>query len=280
MKKTLAIFLSSLFLFFSSPLMAADKVRESKGVIVANQYLEAAKEIPKKINDVRINSVVEYLTGSHVVLAPSKNRHLKVVSKYGRKPKYGILPLFDEDKEKSPAWKKLIDEKRCAITSGEANNLPIIVIKGNNGFSRLWKGLLLFHQGARLTFGKEGLFDDVTNPPLRKAVEEFTAYELEMDILSAYGGDEYAKLLDQEVGRIEKLKGESESIPSPNYRLYKKELTKLFGRANSKMETTTRQSILWLHAVYTLIDRKLGAKILADDEKIQFMMNCYANGML
>lgn len=274
-KSVLFMFLFCLCL----PALAKENKTASR-FLLANEYLSAAKEITHEMNDPRIRIIINFISQGYAIFAPQENDQAKIVAEIGKKSEFGFLPLVFADSQKSPLWEKIARSEECAAFSGEINELPVVVIREHLKFSRLWKGLLMFHEGAHLFFKSNDLFEEIADPLVKRALEEFMIYELEMKIISAHGGKTYSKLLDREAERLRQILKLSGEIAAPPYGLRQDELNGIFGPAQSKIESATRESLLWLQAIYLLFNQEEESRMIADDRKIRFMLESYRSGAL
>ena len=279
MKKSVLFMLFLCFSLSSSFALAKESQTASR-FLLADEYLSTAKEITQEMDDPRIRIIINFISQGYAIFAPLENGQTKVVAEIGKQSEFGFLPLVFGDSQKSPLWEKIMHSERHAAFSGEINELPVVVIREHLRFSQLWMGLLMFHEGAHLFFASNGMFEDIADPLVKRALEEFMIYELEMKIISAHGGEAYAKLLDQESERLSQIKSLGGEIIAPLYGLRQIELDRIFGPALSKMESLTRESIFWLQSVYLHFNEEEESRMIADDRKIHFMLECYRSGAL
>ena len=109
-------------------------------------------------------------------------------------------------------------------------------------------------------------------------MDELYAYSLEAELAEKFGGLEYSKLVQEEVKRLEQGYRKSKEISLPDYSRYSARLDKIFGKSCSKLETGVRGSILWITAVFRVIEKSYKSPDEQQQRKADFLWSAYKNG--
>ncbi len=184
-----------------------------------------------------------------------------------------VICLMPGDENTSPEWFETTDNSFAAGFMGD-ESMSIIVLRAQAQMSDVWKGLLFLHEGFHAMAHVKKFFAEEKDPLRHRVIEEYFAYAMEFNLLRKYGGKAYETLLDKEVVRIKKT-----DKVAPEYGMYEKELTRIFGKSVSQRETFLRETIFWLNAQFQKIADEVKPENV-DDAIATFLLGCYQNEIL
>jgi hypothetical protein len=245
-----------ILIYFSSITAVSAENQTDKRVQLVNGRLEAARSIAEKFSNPVVKKVVNFLSESYIIFEPQKDDQTKRIVEVGNKASFGIIPIIKEDEKKSRLWNALANSGTRADSYSKVRNLPTIILKGRDEFSHLWQGLLMIHEGVHLVFRTNGALGQIPDSLMQETIDENYAYPLEMEILSFYGGEKYAALINREKEKAHKSLEKTGQIPPVNYEQNKRELDDIFGPSLSKTEQRMREDALQLHALFALWKEK------------------------
>lgn len=265
-----------MMLFFSYGSVSAEVNSYVERTEVYEQWMTSAKKVAG--DDEGAKDVLDFITAN-----AQKSMPIYTDEGLGMRPLLNgvqkeaksllIICLMPGDENTSPEWFETTDNSFAAWFMGD-DSMSIIVLRAQAQMSDIWKGLLFLHEGFHAMAHVKKFFAEEKDPLRHRVIEEYFAYAMEFNLLRKHGGKAYETLLDQEVVRIKK----TDKI-GPEYGMYEKELTHIFGVAVSQRETFLRETIFWLNAQFQKIaDEVTPEKV--DDAIATFLLGCYQNGIL
>lgn len=146
--------------------------------------------------------------------------------------------------------------------------------------SQTFKGILLAHEGLHVMRFLEHPYEEQSEEEYCE--EERIAHEFQNRLMLALGGRAYENLLQAEANRLYadvKKSGRRVSEAFSEKGKYHAEMDAIFGPALSDYEREFRETGLWIHANFIVIDRYV--KKDAEDAKSRFLLTIYQeNGIL
>jgi hypothetical protein len=278
MKRLLLAGLMVLFMAIQG--MAASNDLLKRKEIIKQEFAEGDR-IAKITKNENAMAIMKFLHESNFIGKPIYNKKgiaVKFIEVGGEKYYYlCVVPLLKKDRNASKEWKEAYDENLAAFHFPDPKQ-PLLVLKESSQLSGTWQGLILIHEGSHALAFAAHVFDEIEDPLKRKTMDEFYAYSLEAELAEKIGGQEYSKLIQEEVKRLEQDYRKSKKIPVPDYPRYSSRLDKIFGKSYSKLETGVRGSILWITAVFHVIDKSYKSPDEQQQRKADFLWSAYKNG--
>lgn len=258
---------------------ASSDLAQRKQII--KQELSEGDKIAKLTKNENALAIMKFLHESAFIGQPIYNKNgraVKIVEVGGKKDYYlCIVPLIKKDRNVSNEWKEAYDSNLAAFHVPDPKQ-PQMVLKESSQLSRTWQGLVLIHEGSHALAFAANVFSDIEDPIERRTLDELFAYSLETELAEKLGGPEYSKLVQEEVKRLEQGYKKSKEIHLPDYLRYSARLDKIFGKSCSKLETGVRGSILWITAVFRVIEKSYASPDEQQQRKADFLWSAYKNG--
>ncbi|OIQ04046.1 MAG: hypothetical protein COZ27_02405 [Candidatus Moranbacteria bacterium CG_4_10_14_3_um_filter_41_65] len=248
--------------------------------IIKQEFAEGDK-IAKLTKNENAVAIMKFLHESAFIGQPIYNKNgrtVKFVEVGGKKDYYlCIVPLLKKDRGASKEWREAYDENLAAFHIPDPRQ-PLLVLKERSQFSGTWQGLILIHEGSHALAFAANVFNDIEDSLKRRTMDELYAYSLEAELAEKIGGQEYSKLIQEEVKRLEQGYRKNKEISIPDYPRYSARLDKIFGKSCSKLETGVRGSILWITAVFHVIEKNYKSPDEQQQRKADFLWSAYKNG--
>ncbi len=221
---------------------------------IKNKWVECAEKIARIAHDQQADLVMDLLKNNTLLCMPSDQGVKFLEGATPGKPWIGFVSILPEDQLPSDHWRELANSHNFgAIFAPEAMT---IIVRENMPCSPIWKGIILLHEGDHAGHMIYAPYD-WHNSTIFSMAERDT-HEFQNRIMSIIGGEAYADLIDQEVNRLRNATIKDggkigEFIPSRTK--YDSQLDVIFGPAESEFERDMRETHVWIHAMFTLIDR-------------------------
>lgn len=258
---------------------ASSDLAERKQVV--KQELAEGDRIAKLTKNENALAIMKFLHETTFIGQPIYNKNgraVKFVEVGGKKDYYlCIVPLLKKDRNVSKEWKEAYDENLAAFHIPDPRQ-ALLVLKESSQLSKTWQGLILIHEGSHALAFAANVFADIEDPLKRRVMDELYAYSLEAELAEKIGGKEYSKLVWEEVKRLEQGYKKNKEISLPDYPRYSARLDKIFGKSCSKLETGVRGSILWITAVFHVIEKSYSNPDEQQQRKADFLWSAYKNG--
>jgi hypothetical protein len=241
-----------------------------------------AQEIVDKTQDEDAKAVLEYLQESAFLCAPYPHpaKMATIVLESGNKNSQthlGIVPLANGDQKISNAWSEAYEAKTVSAFTG-SDQFPMIILGSQINLPQIWKGLIFLHEGNHALAHAAGIADDIDDELLKRAIWEFHAYQMEVNLISKLFDKAYEKVLEQEIRRLEMQYKIDEGIIMPDFEAAAANLVGIFGPVQSHIDEGVRGSILWIHAVFRILEKHYPED--PTTEKINFLWTMYKDGNL
>lgn len=258
---------------------ASNDVADRKRVI--EQEFAEGDRIAKFTKNENAAAIMKFLHEVAYIGEPvyDKNgRAVNIIEVGGEKDYYlCIVALLKKDRNVSKEWKEVYDGNLAAFHVPDPEQ-PQLVLKESSQLSKTWQGLILIHEGSHALALAANVFGEIDDPLMRRSIDEFYAYSVETELAEKIGGVEYSKLIQEEIGRLEAGYTKGKQISIPDYPRYTSRLDKIFGKSNSKLEIGVRGSILWITAVFRVIEKNYASSDEQRKHKVDFLWSAYKNG--
>src|SRR6185503_5206214 len=167
----------------------------------------------------------------------------------------GFVVIMTGEQMPGPHWQNIASNKGFGANFFAESRT--IVVRDHAPTSPIWKGIILLHEGNHAGTAIFAPYNQ--KDPMLFSMDERDSHEFENRLLSALGGKPYELLLNREVERMKLLilsKGDEIGSLFVGRTDYNSDLDKIFGPAQSQFEKDYRQTHVWLHAVFTMLDRE------------------------
>jgi hypothetical protein len=281
MKKRIFVISFAMLLLSAGSLFAAEKTDISRRRVIVKQWLSSGDEIVRKTGNQNGKAIMDFLHSSLFVGAPlSQNGKvaIKILEKPGKRKYYlCAVPLISGDRKINAEWENIYDRNLAASYDSAGDN-PHMILKEQGQYSKTWQGLIFVHEGSHALADAAGVLNEIGNPMARRSMGEYYAYGLETEMVEKIGGSAYQKLLQEEIGRLEKNYKKNKKFLFPDYGRYRERLEVIFGKSQSGTEIGVRGSVFWINAVFRLIDRTYKSEDERGQRKVEFLRKNYENG--
>lgn len=236
---------------------------------IVSEWMSSAESIAIKTQDLEAMAVVSFLKEKKAVAEPIMGGFRTA----SQKPEGAvfIMPLIEEDVKIDEYYRSLTEDQQTMAKY--SNEYRILWINESIPTSRLWKGVLLLHEGMHARVHAERQYEPET--PKTFSENERDTFILESRLMTLLGGESYKAGLLKKLRELkEGIREEGKHMQFPGSGPYNNILDEAFGLALSKTEQGARQTAMWIDAVFHLFDERYGVERGAV-EKTGFMRSLY-----
>ncbi|MFH1078157.1 MAG: hypothetical protein V1745_02660 [Patescibacteria group bacterium] len=241
-------------------------------VTTALAWRNAAQYVTDATKDAEAGRVMEYLLTSVGFGLPGNNSVTVLRVPQDAKSKVLLVPILQEDERLDPGLKRMNQSETSVALYRPSDK--VIVIRSER-MSTVWKGLLLLHETKHAMSFAQKPYD--SNDLKQLCYEELATLEFHCRLMSEIGGETYARVLRAEVDRLRghpNTKIDSYPMKFPDRSGYEPMLEKAFGPSESDLERSSRQTQVWVHAVFKLLEADYAGSD-KDDTKARFIWGFY-----
>ncbi len=235
---------------------------------IFRSWLEGAEYVCAQTKNVKAQEVLDLLKQKGTVVDLMGESNFTFESK-PVEDMFFIVPMLQHDVGFGPTWQKRAAIGASAMFDPNAN----MVIVKDRKIGRVWKGLLLLHEGDHvLTFGRERY--DHSNTRIYCEKERDT-HAFENELLVALGGKAYKEIVRKEAVTLFRLRfsGDDLQFEIPDQPV--RSLEDIFGPPESEDEEATRKAAVLVDIAFEAIDTKYGRGEKAEEAKTSFMQSVY-----
>lgn len=234
----------------TSDLKQPDSSEISREEIVS-EWMSNAESIANKTHDPEAMGVVSFLKEKAVVAEPIKGGY-RAPSQTNDGTVF-IMPLVEKDKKIDEYYRSHIESRQTI--ANYSNEYRILQLNESIPTSGLWKGILLLHEGMHAKVHAEKQYEP--EDPKTFSEGERDAFIFEGRLMTLLGGESYKAALLKKLEELkEGIKEEGRDMRFPGSGLYDNVLDEAFGLALSEREQDTRQTAVWINAVFQLFDER------------------------
>lgn len=238
----------------------------------ALEWRNAAQYVADTTHDADAKRVMDYLLTSVGFGLPGTNSVTVIRVPQNAKSRLLLVPILQEDERLDPGLKQINRSEDTVAMFRPSDN--VIVIRSER-MSTVWKGLLLLHETKHAMSYAQKPYD--SNDLKQLCNEERAALEFHSRLMSKLGGITYANVLRTEVDRLREHPGtkiDSYPMKFPDRAGYDPRLETAFGPSESDLERSSRQTQVWVHAVFTMLDEDYAGSD-KEDTKARFVWAFY-----
>ena len=256
-------------LFGCSKNFTADEENRSK---IMADWLNAAGEVVRKINDHEVIGVFNLLAQNVILGAPNK-QGVEFIEGGKNDNWVVIVPLLEKDKDVGDQWNKFFSRHTAAHFVSE---IRAIIVKDYVQYSSTGKALAFLHESFHAVTFMVNSYEQQGEKEY--CYEEVRAHTFQNRIMSLLGKEKYQKVLDKEIARITaeaKKSGGTIGDTIASRVDYDEDLTSALGQPASKAEKDFLGTSVWIHAVFVFMDNNLEGDV--EDQKALFLRVLYKN---
>lgn len=252
--------------------------QELRGAVL-KEWVDAAEDVVALSKDEQAKKVLQYVYDHGVLGMPYAVPDLPdavgvlTLETTSADPWVIVVPLQQEDERVDKAWRDRLNHAGAfAFFSPEQR---AIILRTNLKVSPRWKALMFLHECAH---AQEWMTEeyDWTDPKVF-CYREMGVHTMQNRLAFALGGDRYAECLANEKKRITKVLSDMKIQIREGFAdrgEYDLMLEAAFGPALSEVEKDARQTQVWMHATFDLLDKEFGEG--GPEMKAIYMKNIYA----
>lgn len=250
--------------------IAENESRERRKLIY-NQFVEAARNVVAKTKDSEAAELLEFLNKNAIFAEPS-DQGIKITENSTQTDQWvAIVILLSDDEPKGDHGKHIFSKK----AAGEfLPSIRTLFLDGINTISSFTKGIILLHEVCHAKRWINFQYDWQDTQTF--CMQEVATHELQNRITSKLGGKDYQDVLEEEVKRqfdILNAQHVQVGVGSVSRSPYDARLDKIFGPALSQIDKDFRQTSLWSHAAFVLIERYFEGDV--ENQKGLFLKTIY-----
>jgi len=234
-------------------------------------WLDATRTVVHRIRDQQANKIFQFVEKNSILGIPNEKGVL-VAEDAKSANWFIIIPLREEDKKINQEWAMIFEASLVGCFVKEIRSL---VLMDYIPFSSNIKAIVLLHEGYHAKIFCENPYEEQSD--YEYCLEEVRVCTFQNRVMSLIGGKKYQAILNKEVKRIASLANVSKgSFSVPSRTEYNKELAKVFGKPASQIEKDFVQTSVWIHAVFTFLEKKFKKESLK--QKVFFLKKIYEEG--
>lgn len=223
-----------------------------------NMWWSATQEVLDRINYPKANEVFEHITRNAVLVEPISNGSARLLESPPNDNVFlMILIAIESDLSTDQYLARIVNE---GVSGALFTNAPPLITLYPGALSPAWRAIMLLHEGwhAQSWYIEPHNFEDRE----AFAIEEVRAHDFENEILSRLGGEDYSVILTDEMARIRTMLSSLPPLEEGQIALvgrteYDIRMDHIFGPAQSDFERDLRQTHMWVHAQFALIEERM-----------------------
>ena len=244
---------------------------DSLRVLYRNEWIGAADTLVARTKDKEAERILNFVKANGVLCSPH-GADLRAIGESNSNTWFAVLPLLTSDAVAHRVWADILSNPSYgAIFFPDDRTLAFFP---GRPCSEVWKGILLLHEGRHA-------MEYITSPYDWKDLRTFCIHERDVHafqnrLAELVGGDTYRKAVEREASRLDSLIGVSGHKVGQVWvetGSYQTELDRAFGSPLSDIERKYRQTSLWIHANFLLLERKFDGDV--EEQKALFLRSVY-----
>ena len=248
-------------------------VLEKDRSVLRSNWLAAARAVATKSANAQAQEVISFLEANNILVEPTVEG-VKLLETSKDKNWFGFQLLVQGDGRISPVWEEMYTVANASFVANFNADVRMLVVKSHIPTSETWKGIVLLHEGnhalqcimRRYDFHDPQVFCD----------EERDTHEFQNRITEKIGGERYTSFVNAlSVELEEKLRKKGYKPGEVVYRRDRhfSELDDIFGPSESALERDFRETSVWIHASFIMLERAFGDQ--APSQKSLFLKTLY-----
>lgn len=249
-------------------------VSEKNRFVLRATWLNDAKEVAEKSGDSEAMGIISFIEKNSALSEPTPQGARLLES--GNGPLwFSFVPIVVGDDSMGPMWEKYYSPMG---SGGVANFQPDargLVIKSHIKMTPFWRGIILLHEGrhAREFITRQYDWKDTQ----MFCGEERDTHDFQNRVTLKLGGKRYHDLVLSLAMDIEgklKTKGYKPGQAVVHRSSHIPELEEIFTPAQSTLEKDYRESSVWIHANFLLLEQTFGVE--APEKKALYLKTIYS----
>jgi hypothetical protein len=244
---------------------------------MAQAWFKTTRDVAEATRDEEAKSIASFLEKEAGIGVARENSFYPVFLQPNDQTKVLIVPILDGDVGRVSNLSTFSNDQ--TFMASFISQLKLIMLRPVP-LSDAWRGVILLHEGRHALLASKG---SQSRDPWLLPLEERDTHNFQNRIVGKLGGEKYAQLLREEIDRQRSYTG-NKHFPSGTRFVdigsYQAGLDEAFGPAKSDIERVSRQTQVWMHAIFTLVDEDSS---ISDKQayKAALMLKIYrAQGMI
>ena len=291
MKKVNVVAMITMVIFLLSNVSWAEMSKEKtqleikKRQPISQEWVGAASDVAKKSGTEDAIKIAEYLKDGFLaapVNLDGGEASIVLREGKGKSSTVGIMPLVSGDEKLNAGWKAEYEANQAAFFCETGEGWGVISIRPIK-VSRIWKGLIMLHEGAHAMASSDKAFVEVGggNPKVERLFSEHFAYNIESSVLAKIYGQAMEKEILAEANAMKLVYAKEKEIIFPDYKSARYDfLEKVCGKSESEIERGMRISVFWVASVFKMME------IIGKDDddiinkRLSFLDTMYSTGSM
>lgn len=244
-------------------------------VEAARTWIHNIETITDNTRDAEAERLLNGVLNRAAVARPDKEKDIVLLQGYER-PTIFLIPLFREDQDISSTTRIIMGEHASQITRYTENTPGRIYFNAETSLTSLLKSVLIFHEAKHAELFEANQFRE--GDELDWWHEEAAVFNFEFRLLNKLIGSSYEGLITNTALRLTMDKNSSSDIKagSPQAILPGIDtLDETFGSEHSPQELGLRNFIVWLNAIFRILERSRPSTV--NQDKARFLQRIYEN---
>lgn len=218
----------------------------------AQSWLKDARDVANKTQDEEAKKIADFLERSTGIGVARGNSITPIFLQPNDGTKVLLLPILNSDANDGDGLAEISSSRSFMAMFVQEHELillrPVPV-------SDVWKGIILLHEGRHALNFAAVQGSRVNQESM--AAEERDTHEFQNRITAKLGGERYAQVLQEEITRQHSYTGSTRFPLGTEFAdigRYQPGLDEAFGPAKSDDERASRETQVWTHAIFMLVD--------------------------
>lgn len=255
-------------------LKPSELVLEKSRSVLRDTWFKETRDVAQRSEDSEAMEIVSFIEKNSVLSepVPEGSRFLET----SNEPEYfSIIPIVFGDNSLGPIWAKYYSPIESGGVAHFQPDVRTIVIKSHIRVTPLWHGIILLHEGrhAREFISRQYNWKDMEI----FCKEERDTHDFQNRVTLKIGGNRYHNLVSSLAVDIESKLEEKGYTPGQailHRSSHIQELEEIFTPALSSLEMNFRETSVWIHANFILLEKRFGED--APQKKAQYLKMVYS----
>lgn len=248
-------------------------VLERDRFILRDTWFRETRDVAEKSGDGEAMEIVSFIEKNSTLSEPVPEGS-RLLEAGNEATWFSYIPIVVGDDSLGPVWKKYYSPMESGGVAHFQPDVRGMVIKSHIKVTPLWHGIILLHEGrhAREFITRNYNWRDTET----FCKEERDTHDFQNRVTLKMGGDRYRDLVSSLATNIEsklKEKGYAPGQAILSRSSHIPELEEIFTPALSTLEKEFRETSVWIHANFVLLERTFGEN--APEKKALHMKTIY-----
>lgn len=244
-------------------------------VEAAQTWIQDIETITDTTQDTEAERLLNGVLNKAAVARPDKEKDTVFLQGY-EQPTIFLIPLFREDRDISDTTRIIMGEHASQIARYTENTPGRIYFNAETPLTSLLKGILILHEAKHAELFETNQFREGNE--LDWWYEEAAVFDFEFRLLNRLIGKPYEDLITNTALRLAMDNNSSSDLKAdPPQAILPgiDTLDEIFGSESSPQELSLRNFIVWLNAVFRILERSRPSAV--NQDKAWFLQRVYEN---